>query len=505
MAPIMRIFHSNLAILLALSAGAQDWVMFPVGQRSWYADSSMDPVQVELVVLDSSAGQGAVTKQFFHADIDQELFGACAAGVREQLPWLLPDGLYRMDSLVERHDTVLFFTPYSSLPVYFLPKAEVGEEWTVVSDHAGNSYGQIIVSCIAKEQRTFLGVTDSVKIFSMEADGASAGQVPVSDFNLVLSKHYGLVEFVPFVLFAYHPPQVDFTSWELLGWDSAGFAHGYRETGFHDFFDLSPGDILQWENESHSNFGLVGITYRRDSITAVAVWADSVQYTMDRRFQDVDQVFTYTAGITVVYRKSDWEGMLAAMPGYLAKGHSSLGIYTDIGGEPYWWAGPKELGTAPNGLDTVTSFSFRTERMALDTEYCNIGGPSDVSNTVQLDSWAGLTRMEWWTNPYTSISTLVGSRISGHVQGEISLGVGQDLVQAGAITVWPNPAVDRIHVELPAGAAGWRYELRDALGRPCGDGPLEAEGIGLSGLPAGIYAVAVNTAGRSHTARFVKR
>ncbi|MFT3884612.1 MAG: hypothetical protein QM724_04025 [Flavobacteriales bacterium] len=61
-----------------------------------------------------------------------------------------------MDSLLVRNDTVLFYSNYSTTPFYFLPKAAVGQDWTVVSTFSSNTYNSIRITCTSWRKRNSL-------------------------------------------------------------------------------------------------------------------------------------------------------------------------------------------------------------------------------------------------------------------------------------------------------------------------------------------------------------
>ena len=213
----------TLLLLNTVPAQAGIWDMFPVGQRSYYSDSLQYPVTVDMYLVDSVRTVGARDIQYFNTSQLNAMLGPCAGSV-------VGDGytqtLLDRDSLVLRDDTAYFFTEYGTLPTILLPQATLGQSWVVHSNYSGNSYDQITVTCSALEQRTFLGITDSVKVFTFQPNGSSPSQTPITSFQMVLSKSHGLVEFVPFGLFQYHPNGVNFKSLKLVGIDVDGVRAG---------------------------------------------------------------------------------------------------------------------------------------------------------------------------------------------------------------------------------------------------------------------------------------
>ena len=73
------------------------------------------------------------------------------------------------------------------------------------------------------------------------------------------------------------------------------------------------------------------------------------------------------------------------------------------------------------------------------------------------------------------------------------------------LTLYPNPAADRLTAVLPA-APGRTYRVLNALGQVVGQGPAEAANpsVEVRQLPAGLYFLELRTAAGSQVRRFVK-
>ncbi len=283
--PTMRapIFLSTL--LLPAMLVAQDWALFPLGQRSWFRyTAGWNGPAISMQLMDSVKQTPDGDVLYFRRSVGIPGAAGCTSEVlATDLYTDVPDP-DPIDSLVIRNDTVFFHHHEVDEPFLFLPKAGIGQGWTITSSFPANTYDQITVTCAGIEEETFLGLTDSVKTFTMEANGSIAGQTPVSDFTIRLSKHHGLLQLVPFRSFLIHPGYVDFMALPLVGLEHAGGGYGFTQPGFHDYFHPEVGDILLWEEDfvPPSIEDLPWTRYRRDSITTVSITADTVQYTYDR-------------------------------------------------------------------------------------------------------------------------------------------------------------------------------------------------------------------------------
>ena len=239
-----NLYAFSLALLFALPAQAGYWELFPLGNATYYADSAQQPVSVELYRMDSILASAGEDVLYFNKRSRSQMLGDCAATLTFPEDYLT--GTYPQDSLILRNDTVFFNSEFSTLPFYFLPLATIGQSWTVISDYSGNGYDQITITCTGIEQRTFMGITDSVKVFSMLPSGSSTGQTPISDLQIVLSKEHGLVEFVPFEQFLYHPTSVQFRSMKMVGLSNGITSIGFHKPDLADYFHLHAGDVLVW-------------------------------------------------------------------------------------------------------------------------------------------------------------------------------------------------------------------------------------------------------------------
>lgn len=493
----------SLVLLVAAPARAGDWEMFPLGQRSYFADSLQTPVPVEMYLVDSVRSIGDVEVHYFNMALLNSMLGTCAGSVVGN--WYTQTLLDR-DSLILSNDTAHFFTEYGTLPTILLPQAFLGQSWVVQSDYAGNAYDQITVTCSALEQRIFLGITDSVKVFTFQPNGSSPSQTPITGFQMVLSKSHGLVEFVPFELFQFHPYTVNFRSLKLVGIDADGTQAGFHEPGFQDYFHLTAGDVLVWELHNQPVWISDPETYEyyHDSITSSVNTEDSVVYHGIRTYYHADGSVTSGTALLGRYVNPGLNSLLHS--GTKDIGTLSTALF-GAGADPWriWHKAPYQRLIDPIYLDTTIVSSFESWGDLLDTTNCFLIEGIDTDDEVDLDTWAGLIRTcNFFNGQGSYCMTIIGSTVGGITKGLITVGIGQAReIDRTALAVYPNPATESIFVDLPSNGT-WQYTIIDALGHSLKAGSVGVEGISISELTRGVYMLRIHAGDRVATSRFVK-
>ena len=505
-----NLYAFSLALILVFPAQAGNWDLFPLGNATYYADSTQQPVTVELFRIDSILPGGVEDVLFFNLRSRSQMLGSCAATLQDPYTYLNGYPLTR-DSLIQRQDTVFYNSEFSTLPFYFLPQASIGQSWSVTSDYSGNSFNQITLTCTGIEQRTFMGVTDSVKVFSLVPSGTYPGQTPISDFQIVLSKAHGLVEFVPFGQFIFHPNYIDFRVLKMVG-----LQDGVNDTGFHapeftDYFHLHAGDVLFWElhNLPPDISYPETYEYRKDSITSTISTPDSVIYYAHRISHHWDGTITQWDGISARYYRSNFEALINAGTNALAyTGNVNMPAQFPIENfqNAVLLASSYTSSMANNGLESFTELEFSWGGHYWDTTLCEVNQVADAGYEYRIDTRAGCTLWRMLSSyPAEYAWRLIGSIINGVEDGDITLGINQPgSISQQAFTLAPNPAKQSISFQgLPAGATG-QFTIYDGLGREAMHGTLPTAALSVEGLQTGVYVVQVRFSDRIEMARFVK-
>lgn len=490
-----------LALLAILPVSAQ-WDLFPLGQRSYFNNLDLDEVLVDMVRMDSlwDAPDGSV-HLYNKRQLRRSLIGPCGGQSLEHLVgqsffngWL--DLKLMGDSLVQRNDTVFYERASSDTPFFFLPHAAVGQSWTVSSTWAGNTFTDITITCTALAEDTFLGVTDSVKTFSLQAVGAAS---PINAERFVLSKEHGLVEFVPFMYFLEHPQGQAIPAYRLMGLEKDGTTHGYRQPDFSDHFHLSPGDVVLWEY--HNVPGWITqqeyYEYRRDSVTAAVITPDSVVYTYFQTYTHADHSVTTHPVVLDRYHRASYEGLVGGAPNDL---------FLEVGGfgaSPTVWGKSTMAVTVGQGGQEITATMASSAGGLLVEETCIAEDGADLGQDIQLDTRIGLVRTVTWINPAVITNTVVAYRINGEEFGDLTLGLGELHMPMEPLVVSPNPALD--HLVVQGAGPGASYLVHDLLGRELQRGALPAGGIPVDALPGGAYILRVTSGTSVRSAHFVKQ
>lgn len=504
-----KLYALPLALIFALPAQAGVWDLFPLGQKTVYVDSTQALPSTEQHVVDSVRIAGDVRSLYFdQGSKDGSYYGCGAIGGTTQ-HWAFNS--YTIDSLVQVSDTVYFVSTFSTTPFFFLPQATVGQSWTVVSTWPGNDYDAITITCSTAGVQTFLGLTDSVKVFSLVPNGISSGQAPISDHQFVLSKTHGLLAYVPFDQFLYHPANSQFQSREIAGLEIGTVTAGYQRPLVSDYFHLAPGDLRSWELHFLPAWIVDPETleYMEDSITNVVASIDSVVYTFDRTFHHADGAITYHVGLKERHWLPELMAMLEA-PGYgIAFGpgltNTSMGLAISGTDLPLVWTAPAhEWFYEPLLLATVERLSLFNGGALLNTNDCAYTETTDMASEVDIDNWAGVTRLKF-SNMNETTQTLLGFRINGIAKGLMTVGINEPRKMGRtALSIQPNPASESISFQGLQPGATCEFTIYDGLGRQAMQGLLPATSLSVEGLQSGVYVVQVRLSDRTEMVRFVK-
>jgi hypothetical protein len=497
-----------LMLLISRETFAQNWSLFPINQNSFYLDNPYSNYKsVDSYVMDSIKVNGQDSILYFRRNLNLQGAGTCYIDTLQNYPWA-QNNMYFIDSLVQRNDSLFFFSPYSQTPFYFLPNAIAGQSWTVTSTYGENDYNQITITCQSIQPQTFFGITDSVKTFTMTAIGKSENQDPLDSLVMRLSKSHGLIEFVPFILFLYHPGYIEFTTLEMIGCDSAGTLYGYQQPKFSGYFHLSVGDILLWEHhyDPDNITELEWTEYFRDSITQVAITPDSVIYTYDQARQDTNNVITYQFGLTDKYFRSEFQNIVETPTNWIGFGNiDHIGWYFPAENNVLTWKS-NTLSLTVDSLsgDTITAYSFINDATSVDTTSCQTFQVFDIIVDFTVDTRAGITQHCFWNFGYDCY-TLTGSLISGQQNGNILLSSDEiNPPNSLAISIYPNPASDKIFIRNVPQSNRITYTIFNNLGIKAGGGKLTGNSVSTSELQPGLYILTIETDKRIGREKFIK-
>ncbi len=491
-------------ILLTQTVHAQNWSLFPLGQRSYFHLTSDTGLAVVSQVMDSIKPNGDNTILYFLRKQGPDSLNDCfreALANSFLLP--LPESVFPMDSMTLQGDSAYWFPAPGDGNFFFLPHVSEGQSWTVPLVPGGMQ--QTTFTCISAQEETFLGITDSVKTFALSTSGT--GAPPINAFQFKLSKTYGLIEYLPFVLTVPHSSWLPLKTYSLIGIDDGLTNHGYTQPGFSEYFHLSPGDILQWE-ETYVPFDQTQqpwTKFQQDSITSALITPDSVVYTFQRTTMDISLAITQVVpGLSSHFLRDKMQYLVQAPTNWYGLGDYS-GDYWSSLYIAVWNSGPLQLILDPASGDTISSFSFGSDGTLFDPEYCGLGGTSDLYMSFTLDTRVGILShcMELTSSP--DCWSLIGWRIDGVVTGDIKMALttGLNKLFGPNVSISPNPVRDRLRFQ-GLSATGLSYVVLDPTGKELQTGPLQGNSILLSGLAPGLYLVKLSSGPGSRTFRIVK-
>lgn len=495
-----------LLVLHTFAAYPGNWDLFPLNQKSYYYNNSnLDYKYVDLYLMDSVLKKGIDSILYFRKNLKMQKADSCFYNQMQVAPWLF-NNENRVDSLVKRNDTIFYYSNLSTSPFYFLLNAIPGQSWSVISTYTQNDYNKITISYSGIQMETFLGIIDSVKTYTLSANGTSANQIPISNFVIKLSKNHGLVEFVPFILFLKHPHGVNFYSLKLIGIENDGISKGYKQPKFADYFHLSVGDVLMWERDVKPPFAINNEwkEYYRDSITQSVITSNSVFYSYNRRKLDTAQIITNQNNLSTSFTKNEFENIVEAPSDWFAFSNNRyLGMFMPVPEKiVLWQTNNLILNTDTITGDTITAFSFSSQADMIDTANCDFSMLTDVMFSFSVDNRAGVTKYSFYNFGW-DITTLIGSKINNQQIGSIDLSVKEEII-AEHLKIHPNPSSDFIYFENFKSDASTKYQIYNNIGQIYKQGVLNNNKVDITCLNSGFYFISITNDKSKLSGKFIK-
>ncbi len=353
----MKTVLFSLLLFSSISLFAGDWDLFQPGHKMYYYN--INEQAVDWFSFESAPANYIKSNKY------GAFPGAYACSTdTAQTNQYLERSRWHMDSLVVLNH-VNRYTSFSPAGTFNYEKeAGVGSTWTVVALDPINDYNIITITCIAKELETFMGLTDSVKTFSFTPNGSSPGQIPISNFQMRVSKNYGVLEMVPFEQLFYHPPSTNFLSIKIIGIETPTVRAGYSPFKFSDYFNFQTGQILNWELCKNNNVFALEASYR-DSITSISYLPNGLEYTYDRK------IFNVITNSTSYENNQTWAIDFDAMTAYSAPpGWGDFQKSNLYYGYEHLFTKEQYFGLDPYSTDTIHRTKLSSTNMLLDLTNC---------------------------------------------------------------------------------------------------------------------------------------
>lgn len=431
---MLRPIITLCVMLICFNVQSQDWDLFPVNQLNHYQIES-ETKSVRSFKSDSVLEKEDVKTHFFI-----RYTGPSEDCYWQNFKWLFGyNDQFIIDSLVYDHDSVLYYFLEGDYPLEFVfkPLAHPGDEWNL-SSHLSRKG-----TCISAGISEVFGVSDSIKTYAL--------QTVLGDVQFILSKTYGLVQFVPFTFFFQEIPldggdEFPFLNYKLIGLQNDDELKGFSMPGFSDYFHLSAGDQLLWENKSWEINGLT-TSFLKDSLISSVISNDSVSYEIRREKYDSTGQYLENYELTVTYYKSDYEYLLQTPAIWCATNSA------DLNGELFI-IDNMEMNSV--GSDTIFSKAYHNNGCFFekyDNECFITCIETFYQNEYKVTSLEGLV---YYNGFYGNEMELQGSIIDGRLRGSMNIPpAGLNFVQPDQFKVYPNPntgeyiIVDLADIEEP--------------------------------------------------------
>jgi hypothetical protein len=499
---------SCLLALPALLAAQGDWSPFPLQQRSFWQQGEEGLLHYCDQQLEGSTDAadtllfGAVYRYGLAAELCFDTLVRwyfSPVSIYEGAPGRetpLPDTLYRESSWYYALEQGAF------LPFY--PQADFGFSWTVLPP-PGSGFDSLRWSCTAVFDGTLEGQPTQFKRYTGWRYRAPDGLLDT--LEILLSRDYGLVEYVPFQdWFAPAPlPR------RLLGWEDAQGRQGFANSFWDYFGSIQAGSVFKYLVQAV--FGLPVETIERDSVLSVSldtasvtvVYARSYQVTRFRAVSPDDFVpDTIYYGDTIVerhYLRSDYAHALAQTPDWF--------FYNQPEADPY---DRFYTLTEPLRFDTFGRISFATQfGEYIFLPECELSPADGCYRTFRLLTGVGLAEELEGCLVQGRRRSLIGYDIGGEIWGDAG---PIDLISSGrlpeasvSLRLYPNPGRQELYLEVPldwCAAASARLAIYDAAGRLVREGIWQrGQPVPAAGLLPGLYVVRLYCAGGMAQGRWV--
>lgn len=498
----MRYPISILFVLCCHWALAQNWALFPLGQRNYYAMENGAATELHFECMDSVRVEGATTIQLFRQKLHRGHLGSCALSATEPFLPLSFSEWVGMDSMVLRNDSAFLYLeePYTTVAL-FLPNAPIGAGWQAVERGAS---GRTEITRLADAEILVLGVLDSVRTYEVRISQTAA---PASGtaYTLLLSKHHGIVE-APRLqgILAGHFPN---------GARSFSLHYSAQPTGamnafmpsFDEYFDLSPGDVRYWRvhDEPLWFHEQPWTEYYLDSIVQRHSYADSVIYTVHRTWQHRDGNVTGPHTILERYARTTYAPLLNSAPDGSAVTSEVPWAFIDTEQLRVWNRSRTAIEPGLDGTPRIRT-TWTDPFIEMDTVACS---------NIQIPNWTTWFSMDEQVGLYEHCSsystsrnckTLIAGEINGQRFGMIALETAELFQRPVAIGLYPTPATEHLWLSGPV-ALGTAYRIVDLSGRTLGAGRYTGEALAIDQLPAGMHALVLGASESPQVLRFLKQ
>jgi Secretion system C-terminal sorting domain len=494
-------------LVIHLPSFSADWDLFPKDQKSYFSSPNLTGLeQMQLYIMDSILPQGMENILYFNKNLNIQGAGSCYGEPFLNSFYSPPEP--EVKSLTENSDTIFYFNQNGNQSFFFLKNKLVGQSWKV---HSGDSWSQdsITITFSSIKLDTFLGIIDSVRIYDLSQSWVSP--ILFDNFQMKLSKKYGLIDFVPFSFFFRNQPSNIYSN-RLIGITKDTSIYGYQQPKFEDYFHLSPRDLLYWEYE-YESYDIHNLQhyylYYRDSIKEVIIQPDTIKYIYNQIWGNSNGGQTIYPDLEKIFVKSQFENIIGSPPFWLGFGTNQYQIYSIWPNTVDIWR-TKNLTIEKDSISnhTISTFYFSNEFQAVDTTSCSVLYGFDNGLNLSLNSLVGVSNVCRLGSWESSCHSVIGSRINKVLRGTIlsNLSGIQGEILSQKIKTYPNPASDFIRIDLPnSQKEGLEFRIINRIGQSIGNGLLRDGKVSIEDLASGLYFIELTGKQNQYRGMFIKQ
>lgn len=464
---------------------AADWELFQLNkksyykyryhQNSWSASNLVDLYLADSVVTNLNESRLYFLKKY-HGNAPNNCYDqflstykqTYARNPHRAVPYLV------IDSLITRDDTVWYNTPNNDY-AYFLPNAILNQSWTIHSNYFPFQITDIKITLTSRNVESFLGISDSVKTFSLKGyNGLAPYPSGLDTMTIKLSKNYGLIGFIPFNYLIYNggtgTPFFDYAT--LVGTETGNIPVGFKSPTWSDFLNYHQSDILLWTHYVDSLLGSDYTEYFRDSITSANISTDSIIYYFDRTTVHANGSLSQNNGMKQVFLKDLVSTFLEIPTNWFGFGNInfpnnfSFSIQNQPNLTPIFSS--SSYSQIINGVDTIINYYILKKEENLDASTCWFDTiiNNDFSCQFNTQSYVQYFYRNQF-HVYRDYTHLTGAIINGDSVGVVNYltSVPEIASLLNNITVFPNPAKSIINLTFSSlTSKNTTIELIDILG-----------------------------------------
>ncbi len=450
-----------------------DWELFPLNQKSYYQftelywlEESINFIAFDTIIYRSDYQAAYQNRKYSGNGVEQ-----CYSEITNPNYPLQGTGWMsrEIDSLIFVGDTVRY-----SQEIYFLPRIAIGDSWRT-SGSLYNGFTDIEFTCTSITLQSFLGITDSVKEFTLSTyNGTSLVTSSLTGYVIKLSKNHGLIEYLDF----FYLKGNDAESHRLVGFRDSTGIFGFQAPVYLDFFPYKPGDIMNWHHYAQNGSpSLYTNVYYRDSIIGVSITTDSLKFSYVRQaFDSISGIYSVHTS-EVKYSVKYFKSLVECPPHWISINPASYSSSCTI-----TYSDNYVINT-----DSSISYYRVYDGTRIDTIDCSLSNSPNSLSHIIYNTRFGITES---CNDafYYNCAKLIGSYMHGVLHGDTNFVTGiENVLSENQIKVYPNPAQESFFLEVnnPVGT----YTLFSAQGQVCKKAKvsqLKTE-ISIEDLSKGIY------------------